>query len=128
MKSILRVYVFHLLALGGVAMLLGDSFRISGSFINVLIAAGVLALLNLLLKPILKLLFFPVNALTLGLFSLVINTGVFYLFVRLVPEVTITAWVFPGFNFQGLHLPQQEIPFILILFLASLTTSLITSF
>lgn len=128
MKGLLRVYVFHLLALGGVSWVLGESFRISGNFSNVLMAAGVLALLNLLLKPILKLLFFPVNALTLGLFSMVINTGVFYLFMKLVPKVSISSWVFPGFTFQGIHLPQQVIPFIFTLFLASLITSLITGF
>lgn len=128
MKNLLRVYVFHLLALGGVSMLFGESFHISGNGYNILMAAAVLALLNLLLKPILKLLFFPVNVLTLGLFSLVINTGVFYLFVKLVPDVTITSWVFPGFNFQTVHVPQQELPFMVMLFVASLVTSLITSF
>lgn len=44
------------------------------SFTSALIFAIVLGLLNLIVKPILSILSLPVTILTLGLFSLVINT------------------------------------------------------
>ncbi len=128
MKRILRTYLFHLFALWLSAQLIASSFSISGSLENWLIAAGVLAILNLLLKPILTLLFFPINALSLGLFSLVINAGVFYVFMRLVSHVHITSWTFPGIFYQGIRLPQTTLPFVGTLFVVSLLVSLITNF
>lgn len=55
--------------------------------------ALIFGLLNALLKPILKLLTCPFILLTLGLFTLVINTGLFYL----------TGWVGAQFD-SGYHI------------------------
>jgi putative membrane protein len=44
-----------------------------------------LSLVNTFIKPILKILFLPLNILTLGLFSLVINGGLIILISRFVP-------------------------------------------
>jgi len=49
------------------------------SFWSALIAALVLGLLNALVRPILLLLTLPINILTLGLFTLVINALIFWL-------------------------------------------------
>jgi putative membrane protein len=49
------------------------------SFYVALIVAVVLAVLNLIVKPIIVLLTLPINILTLGLFTLVINAGLFWL-------------------------------------------------
>ncbi len=48
-------------------------FSVAGGWKEFLLAGAVLALLNLLVKPILKTLAFPLIILTLGLFTLVIN-------------------------------------------------------
>ncbi|NMC75056.1 MAG: phage holin family protein [Geobacteraceae bacterium] len=48
------------------------------------VAALVLGLLNAFLRPLLMLLALPVNLMTLGLFTLVINGFIFYLDSRLV--------------------------------------------
>lgn len=55
-------------------------------------AAGwglVLGLLNAFLKPILRFLTWPINFLTLGLFSIVINAFVFALAAALIREVNL---------------------------------------
>src|SRR3989344_6653833 len=96
MKTILRVYAIHLLAILGLTYIFNGSFIILGNFINYLLAALILTCLNLLLKPILKILFFPVNLLTLGIFSLVINVLVFYIFIKLTSFVMIKSWMFTG--------------------------------
>ncbi len=47
--------------------------------VNYLVLALIFGLLNALVKPLLKLLTCPFILLTLGLFTLLINTGLFYL-------------------------------------------------
>ncbi|MCR4275087.1 MAG: phage holin family protein [Candidatus Campbellbacteria bacterium] len=62
---------------------LGASYLIPGivveSFYVALIVAVVLAVLNLIVKPIIILLTLPINIITLGFFTLVINAGLFWL-------------------------------------------------
>ena len=48
------------------------------SFYNALIAALILGLVNALIRPLLLILTLPVNILTLGLFTLVINACLFW--------------------------------------------------
>lgn len=67
-----------------------------------LIAAGlVLTLLDKLLRPLLKILFLPINIVTLGFFSLVINVFILYLATYFVPGFVIDNVVV-----FGLHLNQ----------------------
>jgi putative membrane protein len=60
---------------------------------TVLVVALVWGLLNAFLKPILKLLHLPINVLTLGLFTLLINGLLLALTVGLVKEVEIGGFV-----------------------------------
>jgi putative membrane protein len=67
-----------------------DGIRVTG-FISVLSAAAVLGILNVLLRPILLLLTLPLNILTLGLFTFVINAFL----------LKMTAGIIPGFDVTG---------------------------
>lgn len=58
------------------------------SFGVALIAALVIGLVNLIVRPIVALLTLPINLLTLGLFAFVINAVMF----------AIAAWLVPGFE------------------------------
>jgi putative membrane protein len=58
---------------------------------TLLVGALVLGLLNAFLRPVLLLLTLPVNVLTLGLFTLVLNGLIFYL----------AAWLVEGFHVTG---------------------------
>jgi len=60
--------------------------------LTVLGASALLGLLNLLLKPLLILVTLPVNILTLGLFTLVINAVVLLAAVSLVPGLHINGF------------------------------------
>jgi putative membrane protein len=57
-----------------------------------LIGAVVLGLVNTFIRPILKLLTLPISIVTLGLFSLVINTLMLYL----------VSWIVPGIGTVGI--------------------------
>lgn len=62
--------------------LLGVTYVVPGIYVagfsSALIAAAVIGLVNMLIKPILVLLTLPVTILTLSLFILVINGALFY--------------------------------------------------
>jgi len=74
---------------------LGIAYLIPGiqvdSFVTALIVALVLGLVNAFIRPIIMLLALPINMITLGLFSLVINAFLFWL----------VAWWIPGFVVPG---------------------------
>ena len=59
------------------------------SFATALIASIVIALVNLVIKPILIFLTLPINILTLGIFILVINALLFMCVAYLVPGVEV---------------------------------------
>ncbi|MDP2360010.1 MAG: phage holin family protein [bacterium] len=63
----------------------------SDSLLSSAIAALVLGLINLSFKPVLLLLTLPVNLLSLGLFTLVINGAC----------LALTAWLVDGFHVKG---------------------------
>jgi len=62
------------------------------SFVTALILALVLAILNLLVKPILIILTLPVTIFTLGLFLLVINAIIILLATKLVSGFTVDSF------------------------------------
>lgn len=63
---------------------------------KLLILAGfILAVLNTIIRPILKLISAPLIILTLGLFSIVINMATLWLLTQFVPEITISGlWAY----------------------------------
>lgn len=71
------------------------------SITTLILASFVLTLLQKIAKPVLKILFLPVNVVTLGLFSLVINVFILWLATYLVPGFRIDNIVF-----LGVHLNQ----------------------
>ncbi|RAK69701.1 phage holin family protein [Hymenobacter edaphi] len=62
-----------------------------GGFTDALLLVLVLGILNAVVKPILKILGFPITVLTLGLFLLVINAVI----------VLLADWLLPGFKVDG---------------------------
>jgi len=61
--------------------------------------ALVLAIFELLLKPILKVLLLPINLITLGFFRIVIDTLGFYLAVFLLNDFQISNIYISGYNY-----------------------------
>jgi putative membrane protein len=59
------------------------------TFITALIAGAVLGFINIIIKPIVKLLTLPINILTLGLFSLVLNALFFWFVASLISGFSI---------------------------------------
>jgi putative membrane protein len=62
------------------------------SFYTAVIAAVILGLFNAILRPILVLLTLPITLITLGLFSLVINAGLFLFAASFIEGFTVTSF------------------------------------
>lgn len=63
------------------------------NYLSALIIAGVLALLNAFVKPILVILTLPVTIITLGLFLLVINAGIILMADYFVSGFSVNGWL-----------------------------------
>ena len=59
---------------------------------TVLLFGVVLGLINAFIKPIVKVLSFPITCLTFGLFALVINTVMFWAGAYLTPNLEVSWW------------------------------------
>lgn len=66
-----------------------SGIELQGTFWEILLVALVFGVINTFLKPILKLLSFPVMIITLGLFALVINAGLLMLTAWLTDWLTV---------------------------------------
>ena len=118
MKFFLKTFLFHVFSLW-VTSEIFSAFRIHGAFVAILTAAGILTFLSVFVKPLLKILFIPINLLTLGFFSWFTNVIVIYLLTVLAPEVEITAWKFMGWHWGGFALPAFGTSYIVSLILVS---------
>jgi len=61
-------------------------------FLSLIKIALILALTNVLLKPVLKMVFSPLILVTLGLFTIIINVFLIWLVVYFVPELSIASF------------------------------------
>lgn len=89
MRIIIRILI-NAAALWVAAQLL-DGITLSDQPVAVLIVAIVFGLINGLIRPIVKLLTFPITIVTLGLFTLVINAAM----------LQLTDWLTSGLNVVG---------------------------
>lgn len=89
-------FLFRLLvsavAIFGVSYLSGGLLLEVRGFGTALLLALVLIVVNALVKPLVSLISLPITILTLGLFSLVINTAMLALAAWLVPGVQTTGF------------------------------------
>ncbi|MES2006510.1 MAG: phage holin family protein [Patescibacteria group bacterium] len=87
--------ILHVVATAGALLLIAHYVPgISiASFTVAAIVALVWGLIGLTLKPILGLLTLPINLLTLGLFSFVLNALLFWLMAMLVPGFEVSGFI-----------------------------------
>lgn len=84
-------WIFFALALLFVAWVVpGISFS---GFVAALWSALVIGLVNIFIKPVLIILTLPINILTLGLFTFVINALMFWLVAKIVPGFSVAGFL-----------------------------------
>lgn len=97
-----------------------------GGWQTILFAGFTLSLLMLIVVPLLKILFIPINIITFGLLSWCINVIVIYLLTVFVPEIQIRPFVFEGGSWSGFVIPSMSISYLWALILTSLCISTLT--
>ena len=90
--NILIRLLSNILALYAADYLVGG-FAVNGGWHEYVLAGIILGLLNLIVKPILKTVSFPIIVLTLGLFTLIINAALIWLVAYFFPFVTYADWM-----------------------------------
>ncbi len=81
------------------------AFQIDNSVATVVIAAVVLVLVNFFIKPVVTLVSFPINFITLGFFSVVISAAMLFLTSYLVGGINIAETGILTINYFGINLP-----------------------
>jgi len=127
MKHFIKIWVFYVVALWFVQQIF-PAFVIQGGWQPIFLAGLLLSLLMLVVRPLLKILFIPINILTFGLLSWFVNVIVIYVFTLIAPNVSITAWQFPGWSWQGFSIPGTYLSYFLCLVITSICITGITNF
>ena len=127
MKTLLRNTLFNALSIFLISQAV-SGMKVYGGLLTYIIAGLVLTLLMKLLKPILNLLALPLNIITLGFFSFVINVIIFYILTVLVVGISVTAFTFSGFSYLGFVIPSIYFNTIFAFVLVSFLQSIVVSF
>lgn len=125
MKHLVRVFLFNVFGLWLTSQLL-PTLSVSPGWQTIVFAGFILSLLMLIVAPMLKILFIPINILTFGLLSWLINVIVIYLLTLFVPEIQVREWLFPGASWAGFVIPPIQLAYFPSLVLTSLCISTIT--
>lgn len=92
------------------------------------LAAVSLTAINLIIKPLIKILLLPINFLTLGGFRWLINVLALYLVTQIVSQFEISSFLFEGFTYQGFSIPEISFSTFWAYVIASFFLSLVTTF
>lgn len=124
MRYLFRLFLIHVLSLWFL-ITVNNGFTVSGNWQVFLYAALLLTVISIIVKPVLKLLFLPINMITLGFFSWVINIAILYVLVLVSPQIHIRAWNFVGSSGPFVTIPAfrlaQSVNFIVSALLLALT-------
>jgi len=126
MKSALRAILINTGSLWVTSRYLeGLSYRENTQ--TLFLASLALAGVNTLVKPLVKIVALPINFLTLGAFSWLINALMLYLVTLLVPGFTVSAFLFKGYQWQGFVMPEIYFTQFWAMVVASLVISFLAN-
>lgn len=124
MKKLLKRLVLNVIALKTVSLSIASIDFQNGSQ-TLFLAALALTGFEYLLKPIAKILFLPINILTLGTLRWVINVIGLYLITFFIEGFTISPYSFPGTEWQGFIIPAIKFSPLVTYVIASLFINLV---
>lgn len=100
----------------------------SGGLRTLAVGSVGLMILNLAIIPLLKVMFLPLNLLTLGLFTWVVNVVGLYLLTSFLPQFQLVPYHFPGANFGLVIIPAFAMNILQVAIAASFLVGLISHF
>lgn len=102
--------------------------KVEGGFMTFVFGGLALSLMTSFLKPVLKIITLPINIVTFGTFSFVINIIVLYLLTVFIPQIKVSAFIFQGFSLYGFVIPKFFLNTFFAFVVVSFTLSVIISF
>lgn len=127
MKTLLRYYLINLASLLVTTKII-PGLTYTGGLKTLLIGALAFAVINIILVPLLKILFLPLNLLTLGLFAWLVNVLALYALTTLVKGFYLMPYQFPGLLLSGFSIPPLDLTTFWVAVIASLLIGVITHF
>lgn len=121
-KSIARRLLFYTSSLFITTLIL-SGLRVTGGLQAYIIAGIALTIMMFVLKPILTILSFPFNAITFGLFSIIVNTIILFLLTIFIPQITVNPFITSKITFLGFVIPAIALNKWFAFVVASLTIS-----
>jgi uncharacterized membrane protein YvlD (DUF360 family) len=103
-------------------------FNVTGGAFTVFSGAIALTLFQLILRPILSIISFPINVVTLGLFSIVINTFILYLLTVFVDGISVVPFHYSRAEIFGFIVPVISFSMLMAYIYTSFVLSCIDSF
>lgn len=127
MKTLLRYFLINAVSLWLVTRII-PGLTYSGGLKSLILGGLAFMLINFLLVPILKILFLPLNLLTLGLFAWITNVLALYALTTIVSDFQLVPYSFPGYNLGGILLPPYDLSPFMVAIVASFLIGMITHF
>lgn len=127
MRKLLRHYLIFTVSIFLAAKLLpGISY---GNDLMILAKASLgLSLVHVFVRPIVNLVALPINVLTLGLFSFIVNGLMLYLVTLMMPVFKVIPFQFPAVNLGILRINSFYISSFMSFIIVALLISLIRNF
>lgn len=120
MHQLVKSIIANYLSLYLVSTYLLTSFVIQNGIIGYTKISLMLSFVFPVIKPLLKIVLFPLNLLTLGLFDLFLGVIIIYLMTLFVPELNIASQHFSGLTYGSLRLEAFILNRFWVMFLASI--------
>ncbi|OGE64778.1 hypothetical protein A3I48_00175 [Candidatus Daviesbacteria bacterium RIFCSPLOWO2_02_FULL_36_7] len=127
MRTLLRYFLINLVSLYLTTRVI-SGLTYTGGVKSLIIGAFAFMLINFLLVPLLKILFLPLNLLTVGLFAWLINVLALYALTTVVSDFQLVPYTFPGYYNNGLMVPSYELSPFLVAIAVSFLIGIITHF
>lgn len=127
MKKLLRNFLIHLSAIWITSFLI-PGFTLTGGPKTLVLGSLGLMFVNMMIIPLLRIMFLPLNLLTLGLFTWVINVVGLYVLTTIIPQIKLMPFYFQGMNLGAFSLPPGQLNVLQTAVVASLLIGFISHF
>lgn len=127
MKTLLRNLLINMVAVYGTSFVV-SGFTYQDGLKGLVLGAIGLMVVNLAIVPLLKIMFLPLNLLTFGFFTWVINVIALYVLTTVLPYLKLMPFYFPGTSLNGLIIPALDLNVLHVAIIASFLIGLISNF
>lgn len=127
MKTLLRYFLINLVSLYLTTQYI-PGLVYTGGIKSLATGALAFMLINFILVPLLKILFLPLNLLTVGVFGWLINVLALYALTTIVSDFVLIPFYFQGAAILGITIPAMQLTTFWVAVVSSFMIGAITHF